>query len=374
MSEPAVKKQHREPLLHVAKRDEMSGQRAWSIRLITIVVTLLLIGVLSTVLTKGNFLDIYETMFLGAFGRLLEGRTSTLWSFLQDTAILLCLALAVAPAFKMRFWNCGAEGQALAGGLAAIVCMMHLSDVLPNGLLIPVVILASIAAGALWGVIPAIFKAQYGTNETLFTLMMNYIITQIVSYYVGMSSGGSQVIQPVETGALPVIGNQPYLLNILVVAVLTVIMAVYLKYSKQGYEITVVGESQNTARYVGINVKKVMIRTMLISGAVCGVAGMLLVAGTDHSINTDTVGGQGFTAIMIAWLGQLNPYIMVLMSALLTFLTRGTAKVANNAVPMLDASFSDITAGIMILALVGCEFLIHYTVRLRRTKKEGTAV
>lgn len=371
MSDTAVKKHHREPLIHIVKRDDLSGWKAWAIRGAAIVLSLLLIGVLSVLLTGESFVEIYNKMFLGTFGRIFEGRTSMLWKYLQDTAILLCLSLAVTPAFKMRFWNCGAEGQALMGGLAAIVCMMHLGDTLPTAVLLIVVVVSSILAGALWGLIPAIFKAQYGTNETLFTLMMNYVATQLVSYYVGISSGGSQIIQPVKTGTLPVIGDQPYLLNIVVVAILTVVMFVYLKSSKQGYEIAVVGESQNTARYVGINVKKVMLRTMLISGAVCGVAGLLLVSGTDHSINTNTIGGQGFTAIMVSWLGQFNPFVMALMSALLTFLQSGAAKVADSF--FLNGSYADIVAGIVILALVGCEFFIRYSVRIRHTKKEGKA-
>jgi simple sugar transport system permease protein len=307
-------------------------------------------------------------MFRGAFGRLLEGKTSLLWRFLQKTAILLCLSLAVTPAFKMKFWNCGAEGQALIGGLVAMVCMMQLGH-LPHGLLLVIIVVASIAAGAVWGVIPALFKAYYNTNETLFTLMMNYVATQIVAYYVYLTGKGSGIIQPVPTGNLPVIGDLPYLLNILIVTAITVLVFVYLKYSKHGYEISVVGESQNTARYVGINVKKVIIRTMLISGALCGVAGMLLVSGTDHSINTDTIGGQGFTAIMVSWLGQFNPFIMAAMSALVIFLESGSAKVADSF--FLNGSYADIVSGIVILFLVGCEFFVQYTVKFRRTKKGG---
>ena len=158
------------------------------------------------------------------------------------------------------------------------------------------------------------------------------------------------------------------IINILLVAVLTAAVYVYLKYSKQGYEISVVGESQNTARYIGINVKKVVLRTMMLSGAICGVAGMLLVAGTDHSINVNTVGGQGFTAIMVAWLGKFNPAIMTLMSGLIIFLRTGAAKVAD--LNFLNSSFADISVGVVILLLVGCEFFIQYSVRLRRAKKE----
>ena len=182
---------------------------------------------------------------------------------------------------------------------------------------------------------------------------------------------GSGIIKPVATGNLPVLLGQKYLLNILVVVVLMVAAYVYLKYSKHGYEIAVVGESQNTARYVGINVKKVIIRTMVISGAVCAVAGMLMVAGTDHSINTNTMGGQGFTAIMISWLGQFNPFIMAAMSGLVTFLETGAAKVADSF--FLNSSYADIVSGIVILFVVGCEFFIRYTVKFRHNKKGGNA-
>ncbi len=369
MREQSTKKTHREPLLHIAKRDDMSGWKAWIIRLAAILIGFLLVGFISVLLTKDSIGEVYHLMFRGTFGRLFEGKFTLLWRFLQQTAILLCLSLAVTPAFKMKFWNCGAEGQALIGGLAAMVCMMQLGGKMPEWLLVLVVVFASILSGAVWGMIPAVFKAKYNTNETLFTLMMNYVATQITAYYVYLTGKGSGIIQPVSTGSLPVIGKQPYLLNILVVAVLMVVMYIYLKYSKQGYEVTVVGESQNTARYIGINVKKVILRTMVISGAICGIAGLLLVAGTDHSINTQTIGGQGFTAIMISWLGQFNPFIMGLMSGLITFLQTGAAKVADSF--FLNSSYADIVSGIIILFLVGCEFFIRYKVRFGRVKKEG---
>ena len=366
-------KKSKEPLVHIAKRDDITGFKAWLIRIAAIVVGLLLSGILSALLTKASFFEVYEIMFTGVFGRIFEGKTTMLWRFLQQTAILLCLALGVTPAFRMRFWNCGAEGQALIGGLAAMICMMKIGDAVPHAVLLLIIVVSSIVAGAIWGLIPAVFHAAYRTNETLFTLMMNYVATQIVAYYVVLTTAGagSNIIKPVEEGNLPVLFGEKYLLNILVVAVLMVAVFIYQKYSKQGYEIAVVGESQNTARYVGINVKKVIIRTMLISGAICGIAGMLLVSGTDHSINTNTVGGQGFTAIMISWLGQFNPFIMAAMSGLVTFLKTGAAKVADNF--FLNSSYADIVSGIVILFLVGCEFFIQYTVKFRHSKKGGSA-
>lgn len=369
MAKSAVIKTHREPLFHVVKRDDMPALKAWLIRIATIVIAFILVGFLSMSVTGKGFGETYQIMISGVFGRLFEGRTVMLWKYLQEIAVLLALALALTPAFKMKFWNCGAEGQALMGGLASIICMIELGGKIPNGLLIAVIAVSSIVAGAIWGVIPAIFKALFNTNETLFTLMMNYIATQIIAYYVYIKGGGSNVINPVEHGNFPTVGDNDYFVNILVVAVITVIMYIYLKYSKQGYEISVVGESQNTARYIGINVKKVIIRTMIISGALCGVTGMLLVAGKDHSININSVGGQGFTAILMSWLGQFNPFIMAVMTALVVFLRIGVAKVADTS--LLNSSFSEIIVGIVILMLVGCEFFINYSIKFKHGKKEG---
>ncbi len=364
-------KHHQEPLFHIVKRDDMMWWQAWLVRIATIVISVFLMGCLSKILTEKSLLETFEIMYRGVLGRIETGSTVMLWKYLQEIAILLGLALALTPAFKMKFWNCGAEGQALIGGLASMVCMIEFGKTLPYSVLLLVIVITSMLAGAVWGLLPAIFKALFNTNETLFTLMMNYIATQIIAYYVYIVGGGSNVIQPVAEGNLPIIGNNRYLVNIIIVAVLTLFSYVYLKYSKHGYEISVVGESQNTARYIGINVKKVIVRTMAISGALCGVVGMLLVAGTDHSINTNTVGGQGFTAIMVSWLGQFNPIIMVFMTGLICFLRLGAAKVADTC--MLNASFADIVVGIVILCVVGCEFFIRYSIKFRHSKKEVKA-
>ena len=369
-------KKHHEPLLHIAKRDDMANWKAWLIRLAAILVGFLIMSFVLTALCNASFNkavsfgDVMERFQLSIFGRAFQGgKAAQLWSFLQSAAILLCLSLALTPAFRMKFWNCGAEGQALFGGLCAMFCMINLGGVLPETVLVPVVIIARILGGALWGLIPALFHAQYGTYETLFTLMMNYIATQLVAYFVYSNGQGSNVINPVSTGALPVIGGQQYLLNVLIVLLLMVLMFVYMRYSKQGYEVSVVGESQNTARYIGINVKKVIIRTMVISGALCGVAGMLLVAGKDHSINTATVGGQGFTAIMVCWLGQFNPFIIAGMSALVSALQIGAAGVADRY--FLNSAYADVMVGVVVLCLVACEFFIRYKVRVRHSKKGG---
>ena len=251
--------------------------------------------------------------------------------------------------------------------------MFYFKDSLPNGLLIPIMLAASILGGIIWGVIPAFFKANWGTNESLFTLMMNYVATQLVAFFimVWVPSGSSVmgvINQMTRSGWLPDIFGKKYLLNIIVVAVVTVIMFVYLKYSKQGYEISVVGESENTARYIGINVKKVIIRTMVISGAVCGLAGFLLVSGTNHTVSANLAGGMGFTAIMVSWLAKFNPVVMTLTSFLIVFLQRGAGEIATAF--RLNESVSDILTGIIIFFIIGCEFFINYRINLR-SKKEA---
>ena len=288
--------------------------------------------------------------------------------------MLLGISLAVTPAFKMRFWNIGAEGQVLIGCLATAACMICLGDKLPNGLLILIMIVAAIAAGALWGFLPAFFKARWNTNETLFTLMMNYIATQLAAYYiivweVPKGAGKIGIInQNTNAGWLPQIAGKQYLLTILVVAVMTVLTYIYLKYSKHGYEIAVVGESQRTASYAGIKVERVIIRTMVLSGAMCGLMGLLLTAGTDHTLTTTIVGGRGFTAVMVSWMAKFNPIMMIFTSLLLVVLSRGASEISS--VFGLNHSFADILTGIILFFIIGSEFFINYKVSLRKAGKK----
>ena len=361
----------REKPFHIVKRTDMPTWKSWMIRILSVLASLVVCAIIIVAVTGENPFAIYGTMFKGAVGT-----ARRVWVLLQEVAMLLCVSLAVTPAFKMRFWNIGAEGQVLMGGLGATAVMLLFGHKLPAPLVLILVIVVSILCGAIWGVIPAVFKAFWNTNETLFTLMMNYIAIQIVSYftYVWSSNKGNNVINTINTDNHAGWLNLPqsvdkygYLLNIIIVAVLTVLMYFYLNRSKQGYEIAVVGESVNTARYAGINVKKVIIRTMLISGALCGVAGMLLVSGTDHTITPNTAAGRGFTAIMVSWLAKFNPLFMVLTSLLLVFMQQGAKEIST--VFGLNDSFSEIIAGIIIFFIIGSEFFINYSIKRTRAKE-----
>lgn len=359
------------PVLHISKRTALPWYKAWAVRGAAILLALVVCAVVTTALTNLNPLGVFKTMFDGAFGT-----ERKVWILGQNIAILLCVSLAVTPAFKMRFWNIGGEGQILVGGLATATCMILLGDKLPNWLLIAVMFVASCTAGAIWGGIPAICKAKWNTNETLFTLMMNYVATQLVAYFiivweVPKGAGKIGIInQETHAGWLPQIGSYKYLLNILIVAVLTVIMYFYLTRSKHGYEIAVVGESEKTARYVGIKVEKVIVRTMMISGGLCGLAGLLLVGGTDHTITTTIGNNRGFTAVMVSWLAKFNPLVMVITTFLLVFLSRGASEITT--IYSLNHSFGDILTGIILFFIIGSEFFIGYRLSfLRKDKKEG---
>ena len=360
-----------EPLFHISKRGALPWYAAWGIRGVALIAALVLCSLITVLVTGENPLNVYATIFNGSFGS-----PRRVWVLLQNIAILLCVSLAVTPAFRMRFWNIGGEGQMLVGGLATAACMICLAGTLPNWMVIALMILASIAAGAIWGLIPAFFKAKFNTNETLFTLMMNYVATQLVAFFiiiweVPKGAGKIGIInQSTEIGWLPVVGGRKYLLNVIVVSVFCLAMYVYLNYSKHGYEIAVVGESERTARYVGIKVDRVIMRTMILSGALCGVAGMLLVGGTDHTLTTTITANRGFTAVMVSWLAKFNPIDMIFTSFLLVFLQRGAGEISTSF--GLNQSFADILTGIILFFIIGSEFFISYKLNFRHAaKKEG---
>lgn len=348
---------------HVVKRGPLPVWKSMLFRVIAVVAALLLCSILSIFMVGASPLNFIGTMFNGAFGS-----ARRLWTFAKSTCMLLCIALAITPAFKMRFWNIGAEGQTLMGALASVAVIMY-SGSLPEWLTIILMLVVAILVGAIWGGIPAIFKALWGTNETLFTLMMNYVATGLVSFFLLLwTPDGSSVIGRLDKGHLPILGHE-YLLIILLVLLLTVGIYIYQQYTKQGYEISVVGESENTAQYIGINVKKVIIRTMIISGAICGFAGFLIVGALDHSVAVDSVGGMGFTAIMVSWLAKFNPLVMIGTAAFITFLDQGAAQVTS--VFNTDSSFPDMVVGIVLFFIIGCEFFINYQLKL---KKRSVAV
>ena len=355
-------------LFHISKRDALPLPKALAIRVGVILLALVFCGLITTLLTSQNPLSVYGTILDGAFGS-----SRRIGVTFRNTAVLLGISLAVTPAFKMRFWNIGAEGQTLIGCLATTACMILLGGKVSTPVLILISLVAALLAGALWGFLPAFFKARWNTNETLFTLMMNYIAMQLASYFiivweVPKGAGKIGIInQSTRAGWLPEIGNA-YLLPIIVVALMTVFMYVYLSYSKHGYEIAVVGESQRTASYAGIKVDRVIIRTMVLSGALCALMGFMMTAGIDHTLTTTIVDSRGFTAVMVSWMSKFNPFVMIAASLLLVTMDRGASEVASAL--SLNHSFADILTGIILFFIIATEFFITYKVTLRKSSKK----
>ena len=370
-------KQVHEPLIRITKRDNIGFKKSALVYAIGILAALIFSSLLIVLVTGLKPTEIFKAMYEGVIGTPIAnmGINKKYVEAIHSAAILLCISLAVTPAFKMKFWNIGAEGQVLVGCLISAYCMLEFGGTMDNTVLLIVMLLASILFGIIWAILPAICKALWNTNETLFTLMMNYVAMILVSYFIMVKdrSGRSDLgilNERTGYGYLPELFGRSYIFNILIVLAVTILMFIYLKYSKQGYEISVVGESENTARYIGINVKKVIIRTVAISGAICGLVGFMIVAGDKHSIKSAIVGGQGFTAIMVSWMSKFNPIVMIPVSMLIIFLSMGS-KYATSAF-RVDNSIGDILTAIVIFSIIACEFFIRYKVNFRKTKRRDS--
>lgn len=347
----------REPLFHITKRDNITTKKSILIRIIAVFFSLLLLCVVCAIIGGEGIDVVLGALFDGNFGS-----ERKIWIMLQDTALLLGVSLALIPAFKMKFWNLGGNGQILIGCLMAVVCMKFFGGKIPDWSIWIIMTLLCVLSGAIWALIPAVFKAFFNTNESLFTLMLNYVAQFLVGYFVvTWSTSGSNVLTPFDQGNLPVLGNQ-YVLTVIVIALSTVVMSIYLSKSKQGYELSVVGESQNTAKYVGINVRKVIIRTMAISGAMCGIVGLLLSGAIEHTMSESIAKNMGFTAIMATWLGHCNPLMVVLTSFLITFLNRGMVSVRMDLNLTSDA-ISNVCIALVYFIIIASEFFITYKVK-----------
>ena len=362
-------KENKMPLIRLAKRGSMSPGRIWAIRAASILVALLL-GSIAIAITGNNPITAYATMITGSLGKKTAIRQTV-----KIAVPLLGCALAIAPCFKMRFWNIGAEGQITAGAIAATYFALFWAGKLPSVVLLIVMALAAALAGGIWGLIPAFFKAKWNTNETLFTLMMNYIIIGIVSWLQGgpwEGRPGSQIIPQFDAAAC-----LPKVLGVhcgwIIVLLLVVVMFVYMRYTKHGYEIAVIGDSMNTARYAGMNVGFIMMRTMFLSGAISGLVGFIVASGANGTLYNGVADGVGFTSITVAWLSQLNAFAMIAISMMLAVLTKGAETL--QTMLSVPASISDIIIGLLLFCMLGCEFFINYRMifRSKNAAKEAAA-
>ncbi|MBP5342755.1 ABC transporter permease [bacterium] len=358
------------PLFTTFKRFDMPKWQGILIRVGAIAISIIISLIIAMIVCQGKPIDIAKFFF--------EGATIRPWKLFLDAAILLGFGMAILPAFKMRYWNMGANGQVLVGSLVSIIIMFYLKDFgmksgFNNFLLLVFMFAGSLLASIIWAVIPAIFKTFFGTNETLFTLMMNYIASALVAYvnYVlakGAKESPGVINMDTQTGWLHSPINE-YFIPIVVIILVAVFIHIYMTKTKHGYEAIVLGDSINTARYVGMNTKKIMIRTLILSGAICGIIGFLFTSVINHSINTTTCGSLGFTAVLIAWLSNFNPLIMALVSFALAFLTLGTSKITASY-QLGSNNLSSVIIGLIFFSILISEFFIRYKVKINIKRKE----
>ena len=355
--------------LRIAKNESVGGLQAIAIRIASVLAALLLSGVLMAAMgynPGAAFLAILKGSFGSAYG---------LTNTITVAIPLLIVSLGLAVSFSMRFWNIGGEGQMIVGAIFATYVAHHLPATVPPVFLMLAMAGAAMAGGALYALIPGLFRAYSGTNETLFTLMLNYVAIKVTVYlrlvlWKDPAAKGFPHIKSIPDAA-----QLPKLFGVhigwIIALVCTVIVYIFLKYTKRGYEIRVVGESEPTAQYAGINVRKILLIGVLISGAIVGLAGFVKLSGASYMLSESIAGGAGFSAVIIAWLAQLNAPAMVLVSLLFAAMEQGAMGMELSL--GTPVSVADIIKGTILFMALASEFFISYRLILDRSPRKDNA-
>lgn len=358
----------RQPFVRIAKKGDLSLGK--SILLYTLAILFAIFaGGLFILLIGQNPFSYYKTVVNGCFSNAIYIK-----GFIRIIIPLIITSLGISVAFKMRFWNIGANGQFIIGAISAATVALLLGDGLPQWLTLLIMLLAGAVGGGLFGLVVAVFKVKFNTSETLLTLMFNYIAYYFLTYlknlmfYRKLSDTGA-VLRP-DFKQLPEntwmfemqIGKVTFDISLFIAVFVAALLFIYSRHTKQGYEISVVGDSQNTARYAGMNVNKIILRTMFLSAAVIGVAGMLHVSGsgTSHSLSDGITNDVGWTGIIVAWLAKLNPVGIVIASVLFGVLQKGTA-IAESTFHISSAA-SSILQGIILFSVLAADFFVRYKI------------
>ena len=323
----------------------------------------LIVGAVFLILTGREPLTVYEAMFKGALGSQ-YGLSETV---VKAIPLMLC-ALGISAAFRMQLWNIGAEGQFYMGAFAASFLPLTFPQ-LPALVMLPGMLLLGCAAGGLWGLVPAMLRARWKVNEIITTLLFNYVAILWVDFLVyGPWKDPKGFNFPLtakfpETAALPAFGTSRIHMGLLLAIVIAVLFWVIFQKSRWGYEIKVIGASEAAARYAGMNIKRNIYLVMLLSGAICGLAGMAEVSGITGRLQPGLSPGYGYTAIIVAWLSKLHPAAILVVSVLFGALQVGGYFVQTMGVP---ASVSAMLQGAVLFFVVGGEFLTNYKVVVSR--------
>jgi simple sugar transport system permease protein len=356
-------------MIRITKRGELPKNLEWAIRTAAVLLSILFAGVVIAILGVDP-VKVFTQIINGAVGSQMR-----LTQTILKSIPLIITSMGILVAFKMKFWNIGGEGQIMMGAMGASFIALRLSPELPSAVMFFVMMAAAMACGGMWAFIPAFFKARFGTNEVIFTLMMNYIAIKWVTYlqfdiWKDPNSLGFPQVAPFPANAV-----LPKVLGIhagWIIAILTVILIyIFINHTKVGYEVTVLGESRETARYAGMNIKYIMVTAMMISGGLCGLAGMVQASAIEKTLTYSLSAGYGFTAIITTWLGRLSaPAIAIVCFVFAMLLQGGTYLQIALSVP---AAVAEMIQGIILFFVLGSEFFIQYKISFSAKAKKEVA-
>lgn len=344
-------------MIRITKRPEISGKKGIYIRIIAIFLSLVTAALLILSLEQ-NPLQVYSALIQGAFGTAYRVR-----EVIIRAVPLIITSLGIAIAFRMQFWNIGGEGQIAMGAFAASYFALNFSE-LPKPILLTIMAIAGMVGGGLWALIPAFFRARWKTNETIITLMMNYIALKWIAYLQygpwkdPRALGFPKIANFAESAVLPKLFGVH--IGWVAAIILSVLIYIFFNNTKKGFEIAVLGESENTAAYAGINIRRTIITAILLSGGLCGLVGMIQASAVSNTLSVEVTGGVGFTAIITTWLAALRPPIILLTSILFAALIQGGSYIQTAfGIPSAAAL---ILQGLVLFFVLGSEFFIRYKI------------
>lgn len=361
-----------QPLIRVSKRMEISKKNKILLTVGAVFAAILLSGILIACLGYNPF-KFYAKVVSGPFSSLLYLRI-----LVRTIVPLLVTSIGITLAFKMRFWNIGAEGQFIVGAFTAFTFGILIGDKLPSFIAIVIILLMGMLGAGIYGMFVAVLKVKFNTNETLMTLMLNYVALYFVTYFINnnvsfyvQSGNGIPTFKVLDKNVWLselTMGKFSMDTSVFIAIILVVMIFIYFRYTKQGFQINVVGDSPNTAKYAGMKVGKIVVRTMFMSAAVVGLAGAMQILGgsTGHTMSINVTGGVGWTGIIIAWLAKLNPITILIATVLMSILECGTS-IARTALGISDA-VADIIQGIILFSIIAFDFFINYKVTFRKRK------
>lgn len=346
------------------KRVGVSRNKSIGFRIISVALSLVFAGIVIAFLGY-NPVTIFSSMIEGALGTTIR---------LEQTALraipLIITSLGILVAFKMKFWNIGGEGQIIMGAFAASAVALNFD--LPSLIMLPCMMIAAMVMGGIWAFIPAFFKAKMGTNEIIFTLMLNYIAIKFVTYlqygpWKDPNSQGFPKIAPFPDSAiLPSIGGIH--IGWIIALILVVFIYIFINHTKKGYEITVVGESVQTAKYAGMNIPTIIMISMILSGGLCGLTGMIQASAVEKTLSVSLSANYGFTAIITTWLAGLNAIATLFVCIAFAILVQGGNYI--QIAMQVPSSVADMIQAIILFFVLGSEFFIQYKVAFSKRKKE----